>query len=349
MKIALITYHRALNYGAVLQTYATCEILKQMGHDVQLIDIRMHQYHSFYRRLISYVNDNIKRYKFYRFRKLYYPQLTRKYRSIEQLRKDPPLADLYMVGSDQVFNTKISGKLAAAFFLDFGPKKIRRIAFSSSFGEEAWYPISTLSKDYVKELFNNFECVTIREESGCRICKEYFGVDAYQTLDPTLLLYDFSRFVKSNVVNSTIVSYCFGYDGLLDKKIKNIAKNENLKVRHLYKSLRYTLPFFQSHASVEQWVTSISCAKYVVTDSFHGLVFCLLNHKQFVALLNDNLRTTRIVNILSLVGLKSRLLPFNSSISDIVSVLHDEIDYVVVDKRIEDLRNESKDIFNSNI
>ena len=58
MKIALITYHRSLNYGAVLQTYATCEILKKMGHEVLLIDARMHQYCSLYRRVISYINDN---------------------------------------------------------------------------------------------------------------------------------------------------------------------------------------------------------------------------------------------------------------------------------------------------
>ena len=349
MKIALITYHRALNYGAVLQTYATCEFLKRMGHEVQLIDVRVHQYHSFIRRVISYLNDNIKRYKFYRFRHRYYPVLTRKYVSIEQLRKYPPVADLYMVGSDQVFNTKISADLAPAFFLDFGSKDVKRMSFSSSFGEENWYPTSTLTKERLTSLLKNFGCVTIRERTGCKICKEEFGIDAYQTIDPTLLLYDFSCFLKNNREENSIVSYCFGYNRLLDSKIQSIAKTENLKVRHLYKSLRCTLPLIQSHVSVEQWIRCIAGAKYVITDSFHGLIFCLINHRQFVVLVKNSLRATRIKNILSLLGLESRMLEYDSSVENITTVLHTVIDYSKVDVEIDNLRKKSVEVFGSNI
>ena len=350
MKIALITYHRPLNYGAVLQTYATCEILKRFGHEVLLIDVRIHQYHNVVRRFISYLNDNVKRYKFYRFRKRYYPPTTRKYSSMSELRKNPPIADMYIVGSDQVFNTHISGKMAAAFFLDFGPDSIKRLSFSSSFGEEHWYPTSSLSLERAKNLLKRFSSITVREESACRICRKVFDREARLTIDPTLLLYDFSSLMDIHEPVNMIVSYCFGYDTYLNRWVKEIAKRENLMIRHLYKTLRYSLPFVQNAASVETWIQMIANAKYVVTDSFHGVVFCLIYHKQFVVLSKNGRRMTRIYNILSLLKMEDRIFLYGSKSSDkILEILHKQINYEEKDAIICELRDNSIQLLKRNI
>ena len=114
-KVALITFHRALNYGAALQTYATCKILRDMGYEVELIDVRIAERQNLIRRIATL----LKKWRFARFRKRYYPKQTVRYHTMTEIRNNPPRADYYMVGSDQTWNPLITGEMAEAFFLDF--------------------------------------------------------------------------------------------------------------------------------------------------------------------------------------------------------------------------------------
>lgn len=103
MKIGLLTYHKSYNCGAVLQTYATCRLLKELGHEVELIDLR--QPEPIKLRQLIFIPRFI---KFHRFCKKFYPSLTRHYKTVEELRKAKLDYDCLLVGSDQTWNPLIS-------------------------------------------------------------------------------------------------------------------------------------------------------------------------------------------------------------------------------------------------
>jgi len=162
--IALLTFHHSLNYGANLQTYATCKLLKELGYKVVIIDLRIEESLNWKAQLLFM----LKKLRFAYFRYKYYPRLTRHYNTINQLKQDPPHADLYMVGSDQTWNPELTRHFTEAFFLNFGDRHIPRIGFSVSFGADQWNfnnLTSSLSK-YVHQ----FKALTTREKRGTTLC-----------------------------------------------------------------------------------------------------------------------------------------------------------------------------------
>lgn len=153
MKIALITYHYSNNKGAVMQTYGLCKFLRDKGYDIELIDVRQSEKTNqpFYVKLVKYF---IVGYRMQQDMKKFYPPLTRRYNSVEELRQDPPKADCYIVGSDQVWNPNISKELMWAYFLDFGSKHVKRISYASSFGISEWIIKDKSVNERITELFN---------------------------------------------------------------------------------------------------------------------------------------------------------------------------------------------------
>ena len=135
MKIALITYHYSNNKGAFMQTYALCRYLQNLGHELRIIDIRQKEYTQWYTKFIKSIIVGTRLRQEMR---LFYPPLTKSYSNIGELRENPPVADCYIVGSDQVWNPNISKDLMMAYFLDFGDKNIRRMSYASSFGLSEW-------------------------------------------------------------------------------------------------------------------------------------------------------------------------------------------------------------------
>lgn len=117
MKIAVITYHYSNNKGAVMQTYGLCKFLRDYGYDIELIDIR--QKESTTNLLVKIVKFFVVEYRMNKDMKTFYPPLTRRYGSVKELRNDPPKADCYIVGSDQVWNPNISKSLMMAVLLGF--------------------------------------------------------------------------------------------------------------------------------------------------------------------------------------------------------------------------------------
>ena len=168
MKIGLLTYHHSVNNGAMLQTYATVKALKQLGHDVLIVDVRQpEKKHS---SLIGGVVNLLyfKRNKdIQNFRNSFYPTLTRRYFSVDELRNDPPQVDCLVVGSDQTWNPDISKEMALAYFLDFGDEQLRRFSYAASFGISRWPDNSTITSN-VHNALNRFSCISVRIHTCCR-------------------------------------------------------------------------------------------------------------------------------------------------------------------------------------
>ena len=251
------------------------------------------------------------------------------YTSYEQLKDKPPIADIYCVGSDQVWNSDWNGGIDRAFYLDYVPKTKRRIAFASSFG------MDMISKEEQSEILNylsNFTLISVREKSAVNILKEMNILDVRWILDPTLLItkQQWSKFLGKTKNKKYILVYQLNNNDFFDNVVEKIAKITSLKVIRLeYKRTKK----YGQHVvlpSVSEWLTYFYNAEYVITDSFHATAFSINFEKQFIDILPEKFGT-RIISILELLGLQERRI---DSIDE-MKILLDQIDYAEVNQKLK--------------
>lgn len=309
MRIALITYHYSNNKGAFMQTYALCRFLKDQGHEVRIIDIRQEEGTT-----LGFIGSLAKNLIVgYRLRKdmhILYPPLTKHYSSIVELQQDPPKADCYMVGSDQVWNPNISKDLMFAYFLDFGGKNVRRVSYASSFGLSEWIIGDKRINERISKLLGAFSDISVREKQGRDLCEREFGLEPQVVLDPTFLNSDYYEIYKPRRIKKEIV--CYKLNKTIDfwEHSPKVGKELGLPLLLLdynypKRGYKYCFP-----PSLRTWLKRITEAQFVLTDSFHGVAISIINRKQFVAILNHNDRDSRIICLMETMGLESRM--FNS-------------------------------------
>ena len=339
MKVALLTIWHEKNYGAELQAYATIKTLTELGHEVKMIDIHLAdmRYVSLKGRIAQFLSVFTPgEWKFRNFWRKTIPT-TRRYHSLEELKKNPPHADLYLVGSDQVWNPEITKSLASAFFLDFGDNVIKRASYASSFGIESWSEKATMTKE-VNSYLQRFDAVSCREKSGCEILRNSFNIKATHVIDPTLLRTDFSEFVTTKTHKDTLVYYPLEND----PELRNYA--QKLSQRLGYDCIdaanrKYFGKLEWNRNSPKQWIEAIANSRLVITRSFHGVAFSLLYKRQFIVV-NNTSRITRITNLLESLGLSDRCFHSFEEV-DAARPWDYPIDYNQITPLLENLREES--------
>lgn len=351
MKVGILTFHRAKNYGAVLQTFALQHTLKSLGVDAFIINryaghkSLMHKlYYTFHPRFI------IQRFSwilFNSFSKNYLTPKTKEYKTSKSLinfkRKED--FDAVIVGSDQVWRMEFS-TIGYNYFFDFiAGNDIRKISYAASFGKDKWQEKEEVTVQ-VKKLLFEFNSISVREKSGVNICAETFNIDATQVLDPTLLLTkeDYESVLLKNspiVFNNNLVSYLLGEKEESLKYYNHFAKSNDVDFLDLYHTYPISSLFSISeygkkhylHVSVTEWLTQIRNAKYVVTNSFHATIFSILFGKQFIVVDHPSGGTDRIISILELLGLRDRFVSYVSEIS--MELFQKSIDWHHVNQVLE--------------
>ena len=227
------------------------------------------------------------------------------------------------------------------YFLDFGSKEIKKIAYAPSFGMQT-YPDE--NKPLLKELLQDFDAVSCREYSGVDICREV-GICATKVLDPTLLLTKKDYVEGLNLTlnkREGIFIYSLNICNPEDirwSELKQIAKDKSWKIQvtpasgynessELFDGVEYL------YSTPNQWVEQIANSELVVTTSFHGVVFSIIMHTPFVYIPLKGVHSksnNRVLDLLIDLGLISRILDDNVMI---YSVIGEEIDWVTVDAKI---------------
>lgn len=376
LKIGILTFWWSNdNYGQLLQCYALQKYLRDAGHDAFLI--RYDSRNDFIRtpfilRCLKALNPvllcKFLQYKiqhkinskklleesklndrhFDDFRAKYIVQSETVYTSYNQLKENPPEADVYIVGSDQVWNfyehrLNQCWNLVHAYFLDFGSTQIKRISYAASWGKTA------LPHDFIKEispLLKKFDYVSVREKSGINLCRKCGYKTAEFRCDPTLLLTaeDYRSLYKENYGTSKRKNpYLFLYmlNNTCDfdiQKVYEFAERKNLEIVYVTgngKIDRYEKTF----ATIPQWLSLIDNAEYVVTNSFHCCVFSLLFEKKFgVVPLTKTLAgmNSRIETLSEIFGIKPRWIMEHGN--GAFSVLEEEVNPVLQIDNEFDLR-----------
>lgn len=329
--LGLLTFHWAANYGALLQTYALCEVLNAQGFQVTLINLVP-------KRNLSLINE-LRHIKFNLFKYKYLPKETVRCCSFDDLRSLPKY-DYYCVGSDQVWNKDITGVQWKNYFLDFIEDKSNCISYAASFGTNKIY-FDLGDVKFINTQLASFKAVSLREDNGVTFVQENCNIDAINVLDPTLLLTNYSKLIGRRIkFKNDIVVFKFRQDQKFYQFCRQLKKNTGKKVKLLgnnkpKKGFGY-IPF----PSIKKWIKSIAYAEFVITDSFHATCFAILMRKNFIVLPANPERMSRVVFLLNKIGLSNRLyFNYENILSD--RPWESVIDYKAVESKLELLRKKS--------
>lgn len=378
MKIAILTLPLNDNYGGILQCYALQTVLEGMGHQVAVLD-RSWPGGSIglvIRRFGSLAKCVVKRFVLGRKDILLMSPWSEDYhihkrseaeeRGLREIRRfmsenihlTKPLRnseelaryvrcdgyDCIIVGSDQVWREIYSPDIED-FFLGFLPEgdKTLKVAYAASFGT-ADSPISEAHLENCVRLAKRFDAVSVREKSGVEIMKSIFGLDAKLMLDPTLLLSaEQYRFPVDGIRAGGMVSYILDETDEKDRIVSQVAVNLKLDNVKLRISTGANDAGTLLKPSVEEWLASFASAGFVVTDSFHGCVFSIINRKPFIAIANHDRGLDRFTSLLSSFGLMDRLVFDFDEFERKKTMLLRPIDYVPVDGVRYELAKDSID------
>lgn len=326
-------------YGAVMQTYGTCKLLEEAGHEVRVINIIHPKVKHKYRNPKKWIRL-VREFQFWVFKQKYFSPLTKKVYSIAEA--PLPNADITIVGSDQVWNKMITGAFHKTYYLDFVPSNQKRIALSSSFGISDWNEPDEYTRE-IAELFDRFDAISVREKSGVQIMKEVFNKDAINLIDPSLGYGKFEGFVKNTKDVNSIFTFMLNPSQETKICINKMASDLGTP---LYCPNAFEKVFKSGPCD---WLENIHNSKYVITDSFHGTALSILYHKPFFVFCANEKKFTRIESLLSLLGLTERYIKsYDDFIARKDSLLM-PIDYMKVDKILDEERTKFKNFIRTSI
>lgn len=359
-RVGILSYWTSSeNYGQILQLYATCTLMKNWGYEPYIIKYDCFKDPTLKRatlkraislllhpeRILPYLrilrnppekfeSRNALR-RFDKFKSMHF-NWSREYLTYPELIHDAPEADVYIAGSDMVWSAP---NIAKPYFLNFGSRSVKRIAYAPSFGR---FPIS---KDFLKVLPEELQCldgISVREKSGVEILESLGLKNVLWVPDPTLLhdknvYMDLVADKHVDQVTDYLFTYFLGNSVRLKlNDIANFAAKESIDIQYTSAHERVD-DYPQIYPTIEEWLDLIAGAKYVLTNSFHGIAFCIIFQKQFLYVPHHyygQSTNERAFSLLERLGLSDRI--WNDNINSIKKA----IDYGPVNERLDVWRNE---------
>lgn len=343
MKIGILTFHWAVNYGAILQTYALQKFLEVKGHEVRIInykpktaDLSILYYLKSPRRTLSLIKHykEIKRQKSKDvcldvFRSKYLHLTTRCY-TREDVAQIVSNYDILISGSDQILNPQFTlngeGHPTSVYYLDF-ECMARKVGYAVSFGCTT-YPQK--ASEYAMRWIQNFDTVGTREESGIKILRQLgYSKSSKIVPDPTVLC---GKSLFDNI-KLHIEKKDYTYVYLLHNRILDVKYTSNTTSPILYADSDV------HKTSMIRWLEDIASAKQIITNSYHGMIMSIIFHVPFVVLLESNSgvgMNDRFTTLLSRLQLLDRVVANNAK--EINATFLKEIDWRVIDFLMTDYK-----------
>lgn len=342
MKIGIITLHKVVNYGSALQAYALQHYLeKEYDAEVELIDYKFPNcYHKRKRTLKEIIRYGISQCIEYSFRhrsreislfkdfyNKYFNLSSKYYQSIEQIEKDSPVYDIYMTGSDQVWNVETL-RNDPVMYCRFAPKDAIKISFSSSFALKS---VPVEYEDSIQKYLSSYSFIGVREKSGLDILEKLSLPDNIVkecTCDPTLLLdaddydkiaHDSSVKLEGDYILAYYLCYAYNPEPAFSKTIEKLYKQHKCKVVIIGRnSFSYSGKYKKINGiGPSEFVWLIKHAKAVVTSSFHGTMFSLIYRKALYAIVPPKCgKDSRISDVLEIIGLEKSIIHSDSVINN---------------------------------
>ena len=343
MKVGILTFHNANNYGAILQCYALQEALKGIGHDVYVIDYRNPHTEKIYKptplshfvrcwlhhlKIEPWMKDQAKKYKkryfFNKFRKTYI-NITKKQYYRDNI---PTNYDAYVIGSDQLWNECCTIKFEQIYFGDFKRNKDSKLyGYAISANSDTF---SNLSIDELKIIANRFDKLSFREQNASNLLLQKTNIQSRIDIDPTLL-HSSEFWDKLASEKYATQKYVLVYEliknqdnpDVIINKAKSFAKRQNLDVVDLSTGL-YSLPDF---------ISLLKYASCVFTSSFHGTVYSLIFNRPIYAFKTGSVRDERYINLLSNIEATSAIQNLDDIQTDYPDLNYNKINRLLEEQR----------------
>ncbi len=312
------------NFGAVLTYYALYAYLKKEGYQVVMTCTpeqynRKNNLSDFYKNNIDFIQ-------------------LKKWESSHKNH----MADIVLLGSDQVWNYKLFNKTyGMGFFLEEIDDNLKKIAYASSFGFDYLNIYNGYQKAYpaAKSCLKRFDSISVREASGVNICNNDFEVEAVNVLDPVFLLSvdDYSRIADNSTVKYNqpyIATYTLSPSEQFNELSLYISDHLRLPLRNMFvgsgeefeKKKQMSVDVVCENVSVEDWIRTIRDSEFVVTGSFHCLCFALIFRKKFIVI-QKGWAPARIESLLDICNLTERHIKSFDEIKHKEYLLNEDIDY----------------------
>jgi polysaccharide pyruvyl transferase WcaK-like protein len=360
MKVGLLTFHNALNHGAALQVYALQQTIKDMGADCEIIDyVNEHRKNCY--NMINYAEKELKkknigsaikycigslfmgrrRQQFSKFYNKYLHCTDICFASSEEAKMLNGKFDKFIVGSDQVWNHNNDG-IDFAFFLDFVDEDNKKIAYAPSFG------LMTIPEDLKSaygENIGRIKYLSARESYGVQLIKDLTGRKAELVLDPVFLLSK-KKWLSLYSNTQKKKKYIFCYTNRSNQWKDFLEQTRfSIKEYEIYKLTSLTIKDFINpkvkinfSISPAKFIEVMASAELIVSASFHCIAMSIILNIPFVAILTgDQGKDERLLNMLRITGLESRILNGKMTLNDV----NKPIDFPRVEKKLEEYRNKS--------
>lgn len=327
MNIGITTFHRAENYGSVLQAYALTTFLQNNGFKAEILDyyfeedyakydlFRWRQYlkrpQTFLIDISSYSIHKKRKSNFERFRNRYLAISNRRAVTNSELKLYNEAYDTFICGSDQIWNLECTHGINDAYFLQFAQEDKIKIAYAPSAGS---YNIDDTMAEKLKHILMSFTRVSVREESLKEKLEKICSREIEVVLDPTLLLSadDYHAIEEKEGIpqDKYIFIYILSgvrYNQTLIKRAKQLAKDTGLQIKYVVDNNNGHIKGAEncSGCGPEDFLKYIDHATYVITNSFHATVFSILFHKEFFSFPRNG-SNSRIFDLLKTLRLEKR-------------------------------------------
>ena len=364
MKIGLLTYHSAYNFGSVLQAYATQTAIEKLGYPCEIINYRMKEQYYFYSlyrwkygiktaiKDISQIPWNQKRLK--RAEKFEQFIQSRMHLS-EEISEPEQVEELWnrystlISGSDQVWN-KHSNELQHNTWNYMNPYLLhgftgKKVSYASSIGNSSFQDLRHIAEDLEK-----FDFISLREHSSVSQLSKMVRVKISTVLDPTFLLncdewIERLKFRTSKKEAPYILFYSLARPNDFYKNaavVKQIAQTKKYRIKViaplLYLPLNPSLFDPLIDIGPEEFLDTIYNAEEIITDSYHGTILSINFGKEVFSLCKEGGSEFRKTDILKKLNLEDRII-YNSA--DLLTTAYAPIDYQQVYARLESDRQDS--------
>lgn len=330
--IGIITIHKINNYGSVLQAYALQEACEELGYKAEIIDYcfpnGFHAHNMYAATTDSQPNEPtwikalfalaLKRQHkgIGAFVTKYQHLSEEQYHSPEQLKTETPDYDVYITGSDQLWNPRhCNGD--PAFMLHFAPGNATKISYAASIGTNE---IPKELQPLYKELLGRYSNIAVREQSSVEIIRNLTGKETSVVLDPTLLL-DYKKWndiavakrqFKKKYILCYFLNYSFNAFPYVDELAREMQKQtgyEIVRVARPPHNLGESHTHYRIGASPEEFLALVRDSEMVLTTSFHGTAFAVNYGKPvFTVVKNRNASDSRQMSLMQALGLDSQIL-----------------------------------------
>ncbi len=342
MLIKTITCHDVYNHGATLQAYALMKYLQNNGHEVEIINYKP-DYLSRYNLwligdkwkgkniLVRVLYLSLKFPKRLMARKARTPfelfkrkhmRITRQcYTSCNELKKDPPYADVYITGSDQIWNTLYENGRDPAFYLDFAPEGSRRIAYAASFSLPEVLPEY---REFAKSMIQKLDFISVREVSGIGILNSLGINKGNHVLDPVFLLdrEEWENIAMEQFKEKYILTYEVGPNPLIERIAMRMRQEKHLKIYAVKNHAR--TPYADTDyypCGPDTFMSLIKGAEVVLSNSFHATAFSIMFERPFYVFERiDEDVNARMLDLLAMCGLDKRIVQTEDDYSRIKPV-----------------------------